>query len=117
MTLETRRGGDQFAKLAEQFARFEGVTLPGQGGSRGFGSEALKVGGSIFAMHVRGNLVVKLPKERVDGLVRRGQAERFTANTKRSMKEWAVIASDDPADWARFAGEAHRFVSCGQRDR
>jgi len=101
---------DQFARLAHEFAGRDGVTLPGESPSRGFGSDALRIGGSIFAMYVRGNLVVKLPKDRVDVLVADGQAKRFSANRGRPMKEWAVLLTDDAAMWTTLAEEALEFV-------
>ena len=99
-----------FAELAQHFAGLDDVTLPGDLPARGFGSDALRVGGSIFAMQVRGHLVVKLPRSRVDELVSTGQAERFTANRGRPMKEWAVLLTEDPTVWRDLAEQALRFV-------
>ena len=109
--------GEQFARLAQHFTETEGVTLPGETPARGFGSDALRVGGSIFAMYVRGNLVVKLPRHRVDALVAGGQAERFCANRGRPMKEWAVILADNLAAWIDLAEEALHFVRSGATGR
>lgn len=103
-------GGEPFARLAQHFAGTEGVSLPGETPARGFGSDALRVQGSIFAMYVRGNLVVKLPRDHVDALMAGGQAERFCANRGRPMKEWAVILTDNPAAWIDLAEQALRFV-------
>lgn len=104
---------ERFTRLAQHFAGTEGVTLPGESPARGFGSDALRVRGSIFAMYVRGNLVVKLPRGHVDALVAGGQAERFCANRGRPMKEWAVILTDSPAAWIDLAEQALRFVHFG----
>ena len=58
----------------------------------GFGTnEGLRVSGKVFAMLVRGELVVKLPKDRVDELVDAGAARRFDAGKGRPMKEWASV--------------------------
>ena len=48
----------------------DGVTPPQGGG--GFGRSALRYRGKIFAMLVRGSLVVKLPAGRVTELVASG---------------------------------------------
>lgn len=58
---------ERFAALAETFAGESGVALPDSSGRR-FGSSALKVDGSIFAMLTAGRLVVKLPRGRVEDL-------------------------------------------------
>jgi hypothetical protein len=101
---------EQFTRLVQEFAGRDGVTLPGEVPSRGFGSDALRIGGSIFSMYVRGKLVVKLPKNRVDILVADGHAEHFSANRGRPMKEWAVLLTDDPKVWTTLAEEALEFV-------
>lgn len=76
---------------------------------RRFGSNGLKVNGKLFAMSVRGTLVVKLPKERVDTLVAAGLGERFDPGHGRVMKEWIAIAGAKPS-WLELTKEAHDFV-------
>jgi hypothetical protein len=78
---------------------------------RGFGSDALKVGGKIFAMEVKGELVVKLPKERVDELIAGGSGTRFDPGHGRLMKEWVAVPPSDPEEWIRLAEEARAFVA------
>ena len=73
MTLEQRYGD-----LVYEFADVDGV-IPPPGGS-GFGRGALRYRRKIVAMFVRGQLVVKLPRQRVDDLVADGQGERFDAD-------------------------------------
>lgn len=79
-------------------------------GGKGFGSSGqLKVEGRIFAMLVRGELVVKLPSARVNALVEAGQGRRFDAGKGRPMREWFVLtASRKP--WVPLAEEALDFV-------
>ena len=100
----------RFAGLAEQFAGEEGVELPRDDTPRRFGSSALTVDGSIFAMLTRGQLVVKLPAARVAELVANGNGMPFTAGKDRPMREWVVVAEDDPQEWHELAAEALRFV-------
>jgi TfoX/Sxy family transcriptional regulator of competence genes len=79
--------------------------------SRGFGSSCLQVDGRIFAMLVRGTLLVKLPKQRVDALVAAGKGERFDPRRDgRLMKEWLVLGPSAEDDWLSLATEARRFV-------
>lgn len=72
-------------------------------------SYGLKVKGKIFAMLVRGQMVVKLPRHRVDEMVEGGKGERFDPGHGRLMKEWVVILTDKKS-WVDIAKEAYRFV-------
>jgi hypothetical protein len=77
----------------------------------GFGSApGLRIKGKIFAMLVKDELVVKLPKDRVDELVSAGAGAQFDPGHGRLMKEWASVAPDSAEDWERLAGEALKFV-------
>jgi TfoX/Sxy family transcriptional regulator of competence genes len=105
----------RFSDLCHQFADLPNVTLPGLNAGRAFGSDALKVNGSIFAMVVRGRLVVKLPRERVATLIADGKGAPFDANKGKPMKEWMTIASDDAPTWEALAREAYAFVGARRR--
>ncbi len=100
---------ERFAALVGQFAGRPGVSLPGE--SRGFGSSALKVNGSIFAMLTGGRLVVKLPRDRVDTLIKIGIGDPFDAGKGRPMKEWLTVAADDEETWLGLTQEALDFVA------
>ncbi|HKA37486.1 MAG TPA: hypothetical protein VKH43_11750 [Thermoanaerobaculia bacterium] len=99
--------GAAFAQVAAAFSGERGVTRDKGWGS---GSEVLKCKGKIFAMSVRGKLVAKLPKSRVDELVLSGTGVRFDPRGDgRLMKEWVVV-EDEGAPWAELAREAYLFV-------
>ena len=100
---------EHFAALVGQFAGRPGVSLPGE--SRGFGSSALKVNGSIFAMLTGGRLVVKLPRDRVDSLIKTGMGEPFDAGKGRPMKEWVSLRPADEGTCTDYVVEARRFVA------
>jgi TfoX/Sxy family transcriptional regulator of competence genes len=74
-----------------------------------FSAMGLKVDGKIFAMVVKGRLVVKLPRQRVDELVDSGAAERFDPGHGRLMKEWASLLGKKPS-WDSLAREAFSYV-------
>ena len=93
-----------FARVTQAFADDALVSF-----GRLFASDGLKVNDKIFAMLVRGSLVVKLPKARVDGLVAARQGERFDPGHGRVMKEWVVIPPG-AGDWLALAREARAFV-------
>jgi YjbR protein len=77
----------------------------------GFGATpGMRVKGKIFAMLAKGELVVKLPKERVDELVASGAGTQFDPGHGRLMKEWASVPPGSREDWERLAHEALRFV-------
>ncbi|GAA1323359.1 hypothetical protein [Pseudonocardia xinjiangensis] len=100
---------DRFAALVAELAAEPGVTPPGAERGRGFGSAALKVDGSIFAMLTRERLVVKLPAARVAQLIDVGAGEPFEAGRGRPMREWLTVGADH--DWPAVAREALAFVS------
>jgi len=74
-----------------------------------FASNGLKVDGKIFAMVVRGNLVVKLPKSRVDELVAKKAGTYFDPGHGRLMKEWISMTAKKP-DALTLGREAFAFV-------
>ena len=104
MTAETR-----YADLVKEFGGRRKVTHVTEG--KGFGSSGqLKVDGRIFAMLVRGELVLKLPRTRVDELVAGGQGRHFDAGKGRPMREWFVLSPTSRRSWAPLAEEALGFV-------
>jgi hypothetical protein len=103
---------ERFEDLVDEFAGDDGVTPP-RGGS-GFGRSALRVNNKIFAMLVRGRLVVKLPAARVAALVQAGAGDHFDANKGTPMKEWLSLDPDSPGDWLPLAREARDFVRAGR---
>jgi hypothetical protein len=104
MTAESR-----YAALVARFSTRKGVTSISEG--KGFGSSGqLKVEGRIFAMLVRGELVLKLPRARVEELVLERQGVHFDAGKGKPMKEWFVLSPTSSQSWAPLAQEALDFV-------
>jgi len=98
----------RFEDLVDALTAEPGVTPP-RGGS-GFGRSALRWQGKIFAMLVRGRLVVKLPAGRVDALVGAGDGVRFDANKGTPMREWLSLDPGSGQDWLALAREALDFA-------
>ena len=94
-------------------ARF--LSMPGVGEGTGFGSSAgLRVRGKIFAFVSRdGELVVKLPKARVDSLVASGAGTRFDPGHGRVMKEWIAVVTGRSRSWPSLMDEARTYVERG----
>jgi hypothetical protein len=96
---------ERFGALGSALLGEPGVSLSE---SRGFSRDSLMVGGKLFAA-VRGEvLMLKLPAERVAGLIASGQGAPFDANKGRPMKEW--VLANMAADWEALAREAMGFV-------
>jgi hypothetical protein len=102
------RSDERYEDLVDELVGTAGVTPPRGGG--GFGRSALRYQGKIFAMLVRGRLVVKLPARRVDELVEAGDGIHFDANKGTPMREWLSLDPGSGQDWLALAGEALDFA-------
>jgi hypothetical protein len=102
----------RYQDLIDDLLSCPGVTPP-QGGS-GFGRGAIRFQKKIFAMFVRGRLVLKLPAGRVDELVAAGEGVRFDANKGTPMREWFSLNLESSLPWAPLAREALEFARSGR---
>jgi hypothetical protein len=102
------RPEDRYEDLVEELLGGAGVTPPQGGG--GFGRTALRFEGKIFAMLVRGRLVLKLPAQRVDELIAAGDGAPFDANKGKPMKEWFSLDPASGRAWLPLAREALDFA-------
>jgi hypothetical protein len=107
------RSEDRYADLVDELLGIDGVTPPGGGG--GFGRTALRFRGKIFAMLVRGRLVLKLPAARVNSLIAAGDGIHFDANKGTPMKEWLSLDPESPRAWLPLAREALDFARRASR--
>ena len=104
---------ERFASIAEVELRTAGVT-----GGTGFGrSEGLRISGKIFAMLVKGELVVKLPKDRVAELSASGVGHPFDSGKGQLMKEWVAVSTRSARRWPALVEEAREFVRPTERGR
>jgi|SRR5713226_858609 len=101
----------RFRAVVDAFAGDREVTR----GGKGFGSSGLKVNGKLFALcsDRTGQFVAKLPRVRVDELVRAGTGERFDPGHGRLMREWIAILPGQE-NWIALAKEAYRFAKGGR---
>lgn len=105
-----------FSAVAAAFAHDPRVAQPAT--TRGaFGSNGLRCDGRIFAMLVRGALVVKLRRARVEELIASGGGEAFRASEGRVMREWVTVEGLEQDVWLRLAREAHVLASAGVATR
>jgi hypothetical protein len=97
---------NEFGAIVRTLSKQQGVTF----GGKGFGSAALKVDDKIFAMtSSKGDFVVKLPRARVELLVRKKQGKYFDAGRGRLMREW-LTATGPAKTWLALAEEALEFA-------
>ena len=102
------RPDERYEDLIDELVGAAGVTPP-RGGA-GFGRSALRYQGKIFAMLVRGQLVVKLPETRVAELITAGEGAAFDANKGAPMREWLSVDPRSRLDWLSLATEALDFA-------
>jgi hypothetical protein len=107
-TLEPR-----IAAIVDALSGRAGVTW--RAGRRGFGSDALRVDGRIFAIPRPAGLVLKLPSQRVAELLANGEGLPFDAGKGTPMKEWVVLGLLAEERWLQLATEALAFVAAQDR--
>lgn len=75
-------------------------------------SRCLRVGKEFLAMpeYQTGDLVVKLPRARVDELIEKGQGLAF-APAKKVFREWVQVPARDETLWTQLLDESFEFVS------
>lgn len=76
------------------------------------GFPCLRVAGAFFAScdHRTGDLIVKLPRNRVAQLIADGVGKPFTP-AGRTFREWVLIDDRDETHWTELIDEARTFVS------
>jgi len=94
----------RFAPIVAAFRHDPAVTC-----GKLFSAIGLKVDGRIFAMFPKGQFVAKLPKARVDELIRQKRGTAFDPGHGRLMKEWIAMCGHEEL-WLELAREARRFV-------
>jgi hypothetical protein len=98
----------RYEELIDELVGIAGVTPPA--GGSGFGRSGLRFQKKIFAMLVRGRLVLKLPARRVGELIDAGHGVRFDANKGTPMKEWFSLDPGSGQPWQPLAREALEFA-------
>lgn len=93
-----------FAAVAQAFASDPAVSAGTM-----FGSTALKAQDRVFAMLVKGNLVVKLPQTEVDLLIAKHIGTRFDPGHGKPMRQWVRVAADQQR-WLSLARCAIDFA-------
>lgn len=99
---------------SDRFAEVSAPTLAHPDVTRGtmMGFPCLRVANAFFAScdPRSGDLIVKLPRERVQELIGAGIGKPF-APAGRRFREWVVIDDRDEIRWAELIDEACVFVA------
>jgi len=102
-------GNDPLEELFEAAAAHLAAEHDAVAAGRALSRRGLMVGGKLIGFPARGQLVVKLPRQRVDELVAAG-ASRFDANKGRPMREWVCLDPPDEDACLGYLREACAFV-------
>jgi hypothetical protein len=88
-------------KVKEHFLKMGDVQKQG---------ESIKTRRKMFAMFGKGNYVVKLPKKRVEELIKSGEGLPYDPGNGKIMKEWVIIPEEYSNKWIEYASEAKQFA-------
>lgn len=94
-----------FEPLTKKFLKETGVAE-----KKMFGTTALTFKGKVFAFPWKGNLILKLPQDRVMEIVSSKSGVYFDPGHGRTSKEWIEVKSAAQDKWLKLAQEAKKFV-------
>ncbi len=101
---------DPFSALQTALRRGPGVEEKEMFGAQGF-----RVGGKVFAIFWKGDLVLKLPQDRVKELLTSKVGKSWDPGHGRRMKEWIAFETRTSGQWGKLAAEAREFVRGGAK--
>ncbi len=96
---------DPYTGVKEYFAGIEGVAV-----NAGRGSQGLKVGGKMFVMFYKGDLLVRLAPDRVQQLIAAGEGLPFDPGTGKVMVDRVLIPATRKDSWIGLCEESVRFA-------
>lgn len=73
---------------------------------KGRGAQGMKIGGKMFVMFMKGDLVVKLPPNRVKEVIETGDGESFDPGTGKPMKNRVLIRASNKDLWIKYSEES-----------
>jgi hypothetical protein len=104
------RATELFQAIAAEYLGRPGVSV-----GRIFHNEGLTINGKLFAMVVRGRLVVKVPAAQATTLIAEGRGVAFEPSPGRRLREWVMVEppeeGDDEDGWPALVDDAHRYVA------
>ena len=77
---------------------------------KGRGAQGIKRGGKLFVMFMKGDLIVKLPEQRVNEIIDIGDGEPFDPGTGKPMKNRVLIPAKKSDKWIKYSTEAKKHA-------
>ena len=77
---------------------------------KGRGAQGIKRGGKLFVMFMKGDLIVKLPENRVKEIIDTGDGEPFDPGTGKPMKNRVLIPARKKDMWIKYSEEAKKHA-------
>jgi hypothetical protein len=101
----------RYMRLAKALLRDPSVIQPTR--KKGFGSSGLYTHDKLFAfLSHRNRLILKLPRDRVNGLVARREVTRWQPHRNgRGLREWVALRPPSKINWLPLARDAMKFVA------
>jgi hypothetical protein len=99
---------ERFARLAKEMAEGDGAISAHR---KGFGTRSMFVGRKMFAVLDRtGELVLKLPPERVQVLIAGKTGRGWSPGTGAPLREYIAIPFTQQKQWPELAREARAYM-------
>ena len=99
---------DVYQEIKDHFRGSDPVSI-----AEGRGAQGLKAGKKMFAMFFKGQLLLKLPPERVNQLVAAGEGEPYDPGTGSAMKDRVLIPVERKDTWIPLTEEALEHAGGG----
>ena len=95
---------DIYEEIKDHFSSDRDVTV-----LRGRGAQGIKLGKKLIVMFMKGDLIVKLPEERVSEIIASGDGEPYDPGTGKPMKNWVLITETRRELWIKYSEEAKQY--------
>ena len=92
---------DVYAEIKAHFADDSEVEV-----LQGRGAQGIKRDGKLFVIFIKGDLIAKLPEQRVKEVIDSGDGEPFDPGTGKPMKNRVLIPASKTDYWIKYSEEA-----------
>jgi len=75
----------------------------------GRGAQGIKQDKKLIVMFMKGEIIVKLPANRVSEIIASGEGESYDPGTGKPMKNWVLIPGTHRNLWIKFCEEAKNY--------